>query len=92
MEHAAILCDEPALMVPAALLASSRGSAMSAASRLARLCVIASNSDRAGAGGFERTRRGVQGRAARLGVPASTLESKIRRYRIDKLRFRTRRN
>jgi formate hydrogenlyase transcriptional activator len=35
---------------------------------------------------------GFRGAAARLGVPASTLESKIRRYRIDKLRFRTRRN
>jgi formate hydrogenlyase transcriptional activator len=35
---------------------------------------------------------GPSGAAARLGVPASTLESKIRRYRIDKLRYRARPN
>ena len=31
---------------------------------------------------------GVNGAAARLGIPASTLESKIRRLSIDKNRFR----
>ena len=31
---------------------------------------------------------GPAGAAARLGVPASTLESKIKRFNIDKLRFR----
>jgi len=31
---------------------------------------------------------GPSGAAARLGVPASTLESKIKRLNIDKLRFR----
>jgi formate hydrogenlyase transcriptional activator len=31
---------------------------------------------------------GGLGAASRLGVPASTLESKIRRYNIDKHRFR----
>ena len=31
---------------------------------------------------------GATGAAARLGVPASTLESKIRRHNIDKLRYR----
>jgi hypothetical protein len=31
---------------------------------------------------------GSTGAAARLGVPASTLESKIRRHNIDKLRYR----
>jgi len=31
---------------------------------------------------------GSNGAAARLGVPASTLESKIRRFNIDKLRYR----
>jgi formate hydrogenlyase transcriptional activator len=32
---------------------------------------------------------GPEGAAARLGVPASTLESKIKRFNIDKLRYRT---
>ena len=32
---------------------------------------------------------GPSGAAAKLGVPASTLESKIRALKIDKLRFRT---
>jgi transcriptional regulator with GAF, ATPase, and Fis domain len=31
---------------------------------------------------------GTSGAAERLGVPASTLESKIRRFNIDKLRYR----
>jgi formate hydrogenlyase transcriptional activator len=31
---------------------------------------------------------GPRGAAARLGIPASTLESKIRRLRINKYRFR----
>src|SRR6267142_1826593 len=93
MEHAAILCDEPALMVPAALLASSRGSAISAASRLAQTLRHSEQQliEQALADSNGRV-AGCRGAAARLGVPASTLESKIRRYRIDKLRFRTRRN
>jgi formate hydrogenlyase transcriptional activator len=32
---------------------------------------------------------GPGGAAALLGVPASTLESKIKRFRIDKLRYRS---
>ena len=32
---------------------------------------------------------GADGAAARLGIPRSTLESKIRSLRIDKHRFRT---
>jgi formate hydrogenlyase transcriptional activator len=32
---------------------------------------------------------GASGAAARLGVPASTLESKIKRFKIDKFRYRT---
>jgi transcriptional regulator with GAF, ATPase, and Fis domain len=35
---------------------------------------------------------GAAGAAARLGVPASTLESKIRRFSIDKLRYRVTRS
>ena len=33
---------------------------------------------------------GSAGAAARLGVPASTLESKIKRFSIDKLQYRAR--
>jgi hypothetical protein len=31
---------------------------------------------------------GARGAAAKLGIPASTLESKIRQFEIDKGRFR----
>jgi formate hydrogenlyase transcriptional activator len=41
---------------------------------------------------FEESRErilGVTGAAVKLGIPRSTLESKIKRLRIDKYRFRT---
>ena len=94
IEHAAILCDEPLLTIPAVLLTSGRGpAATSAGSRLAqtlrhseqRLIELALADAKGRVAGF-------RGAAARLDVPPSTLESKIRRYRIDKLRFRARPN
>jgi len=94
IEHAAILCDEPVLHVPAALITRARGPvAMSAGSRLAQTLHHSEQQliEQALADASGRV-AGCMGAASRLGVPASTLESKIRRYRIDKLRFRPRQN
>jgi formate hydrogenlyase transcriptional activator len=92
IEHAAILCDESVLKVPATLMNSAHGPVATAAgSRLAQTLRHSEQQliEQALADSNGRV-AGLRGAAARLGVPASTLESKIRRYRIDKLRFRTR--
>jgi formate hydrogenlyase transcriptional activator len=92
IEHAAILCDDPVLNVPAALITSGRGpSTISSGSRLAQTLRHSEQQliEQALADANGRV-AGCSGAASRLGVPASTLESKIRRYKIDKLRFRAR--
>jgi formate hydrogenlyase transcriptional activator len=88
IEQSAILCDGPLLEVPASLL-DEQQAALPASSRLG---AVLRNSERhlieealAATGGRVS---GQSGAAARLGLPPSTLESKIRRYRIDKLRYR----
>jgi formate hydrogenlyase transcriptional activator len=94
IEHAAILCDEPVLKVPAALMTGVRGpAATSAGSRLAQTLRHSEQQliEQALTDANGRV-AGFRGAAARLDVPPSTLESKIRRYRIDKLRFRPRHN
>ncbi len=92
VEHSAILCDDAVLSVPAELLiektARLDGSgALGAALHHSELQMIEQALERAGG-----RVSGAMGAAARLGVPASTLESKIKRYRIDKFRYRTARN
>lgn len=94
IEHAAILCDDPVLTVPAALISSARGPVtMSAGSRLAQTLRHSERQliEQALTAAKGRV-AGCRGAALRLGVPASTLESKIRKYRIDKFRFRARQN
>jgi formate hydrogenlyase transcriptional activator len=94
IEHAAILCDEPVLHVPGALMTRARGPAVtSAGSRLAQTLHHSEQQliEQALVDANGRV-AGFRGAAARLDVPPSTLESKIRRYRIDKLRFRPRHN
>ena len=88
IEHSAILCDQPVLHVPPDLLAEKR----CAAKNLSKLDTVLQNDEQ------EMIKRaldesmgrvsGRAGAASRLGVPASTLESKIKRFGIDKLRFR----
>jgi formate hydrogenlyase transcriptional activator len=89
IEQAAILCDEPVLRIPRTLVSDRRQP----------LGVIRSRPDNALHATeqqlIEKILRetegrvsGPQGAAARLGVPPSTLESKIRRFHIDKLRYR----
>jgi transcriptional regulator with GAF, ATPase, and Fis domain len=90
IEHSAILCDEPLLRVPPMLLAEKRPG-VTATSRLD--ATLQSDEQRM----IEQALVAAQGRVAgpagaavRLGVPASTLESKIKRFNIDKLRYRAR--
>ncbi len=88
IEHSAILCDDGLLRVPADLLVEKR-SCHAATSRLG--AELKDNEQRMIEQALTDTQgrvSGATGAAARLGVPASTLESKIRRFNIDKLRFR----
>jgi formate hydrogenlyase transcriptional activator len=88
IEQAAILCDEAQLHVPPALLVE-RGlrprahapleAALEENERLLIEQALAATQGRVS---------GTSGAAVRLGVPASTLESKIRKLAIDKFQFR----
>jgi formate hydrogenlyase transcriptional activator len=93
IEHAAIMCDNPLLKVPPALMTTARGPSLSAGSRLAE--TLRHSEEQLIEQALEDSHgrvAGCRGAAARLGIPASTLESKIRRSNIDKLRLRTRQN
>jgi formate hydrogenlyase transcriptional activator len=88
VEHSALLCDDPVLHVPPLLLEEKR-SAVASASRLD--AALHGNERQMIEQALQEARgrvAGPLGAAARLGVPASTLESKIKRFRIDKLRYR----
>jgi formate hydrogenlyase transcriptional activator len=87
IEHSAILCDDPVLRVPPALIVEKRPGMKT----LSRLDTALQNDEQQM---IERALdetcgrvSGSTGAAALLGVPPSTLESKIKRYRIDKLRY-----
>ena len=88
IEQSAILCDQPLLDVPAAML-DERDLTRPRTSRLG--ATLKSNEQQMIEEALGAARGRVSGRsgaAARLGLPSSTLESKIRRYNIDKLRYR----
>jgi formate hydrogenlyase transcriptional activator len=88
VEQSAILCDEPLLDIPGTLL-EERHLAKSPASRLD--AVLEENERQMIEDALTAARGRVSGRsgaAERLGLRPSTLESKIRRYSIDKLRYR----
>ncbi|HEX9367681.1 MAG TPA: sigma-54 dependent transcriptional regulator [Vicinamibacterales bacterium] len=88
LEQSAILSDDVVLRVPGSLLVERRPG-MTGASRLDAL--VHDSEQRLIEEALSEARgrvSGAAGAAARLGVPASTLESKIRRFNIDKLRFR----
>jgi formate hydrogenlyase transcriptional activator len=91
LERSAILCDEEWLHVPEAFTSDATPSAR----RLSRLAEsLTTNERQLIAQALDQARgqvSGANGAAAMLGVSASTLESKIRRLRIDKGRFRARR-
>jgi formate hydrogenlyase transcriptional activator len=87
VEHSAILCDEPMLTIPARVLVEQRSvkftSRLNVALRSDERRMIEHALEEA-----DGRVAGSAGAAARLGVPASTLESKIKRFSIDKLRYR----
>jgi formate hydrogenlyase transcriptional activator len=90
LERSAILCDEEWLHVPRTFTPETTPSArdsspMAEALRASERQLIVDALDQAGG-----RVSGPNGAAARLGISASTLESKIRRLRIDKSRFRVR--
>jgi formate hydrogenlyase transcriptional activator len=89
IEQSAILSDGPLLIVPPDVLTARRVDARPPASRLA--AVLQDSEQQLIEQALAETEGRVAGRvgaAARLGLPASTLESKIRRFNIDKARFR----
>jgi formate hydrogenlyase transcriptional activator len=89
LERSVILCDQEMLHVPPAFTSDRSAlphqpSALEDALDQGESRLIADALDRAGG-----RVSGPDGAAATLGVPASTLESKIRRLKIDKYRYRT---
>jgi formate hydrogenlyase transcriptional activator len=88
VEHSAILCDDPLLRIPSCLLAEKQAAA-GATSKLD--AAVHGNEQRMIEQALKETEgrvSGPSGAAERLGVPASTLESKIKRLQIDKLGYR----
>jgi formate hydrogenlyase transcriptional activator len=88
IEQSAILCDGPSLEVPATLL-DERHLTRAATSRLD--AVLKESEQQMIEEALEAARgrvSGASGAAERLGLAPSTLESKIWRYHIDKLRYR----
>jgi transcriptional regulator with GAF, ATPase, and Fis domain len=88
IEHSAILCDDAQLRIPHELLNEKpllvhTPGGLDAALRASEQAVIERALEQA-----EGRVSGPSGAAVRLGVPASTLESKIKRLNIHKLRFR----
>jgi formate hydrogenlyase transcriptional activator len=88
IEYSAILCDTRMLQVPATLLVEQRN-APSSASLLGT--ALQDSERRIIEETLEQTAGRVSGRdgaAAKLGIPGSTLEAKIKRLGIDKFRSR----
>ena len=88
VEHSAILCDDPLLRIPSCLLAEKQAAA-GATSKLD--AAVHGNEQRMIEQALDESGgrvSGPSGAAERLGVPASTLESKIKRLQIDKLGYR----
>jgi formate hydrogenlyase transcriptional activator len=88
IEHSAILCDDLLLRIPLCLLAEKRPAAGATSTLDAALRGNEQRMIQEMLEECEGRVSGPCGAAARLGVPASTLESKIKRFQIDKLRYR----
>ena len=89
VEHSAIMSDEGLLRVPPTLIVEKRTS-VTFSSKLD--AALHGNEQHMIEQALSESRgrvSGTSGAAARLGVPPSTLESKIKRFNIDKLRFRS---
>jgi formate hydrogenlyase transcriptional activator len=95
LEQSYILCDDPVLHIPPLLLVerptAAPGVATAGAANATLDAALRGNEQRLIESALEAADgqvSGPTGAAARLGVPASTLESKIKRYSIDKFRYR----
>jgi transcriptional regulator with GAF, ATPase, and Fis domain len=88
IEHSAILSDDPLLEIPPSLLTEKKASAACTSKLDAALHGSEQHMIEVALAESRGRVSGAAGAAARLGIPASTLESKIKRLRIDKLRFR----
>jgi formate hydrogenlyase transcriptional activator len=89
IEHSAILSDGALLQVPPVLLSTRVVAVPDGSSSLSR--AIESGERRLIEQALEESNGrvfGPRGAAARLGIPSSTLESKIRRLRINKHQYR----
>jgi formate hydrogenlyase transcriptional activator len=89
IEHSAILCDEARLRIPADLTMERPGISKSTSTLDAALHQNEMEMIRQALEEAQGRVSGSHGAAARLRLPASTLESKIRRFNIDKLQYRT---
>jgi len=89
IEHSAILSDEPVLRIPPSLLVEKRPGVALASKLDAALHDNEKQMIEQALAGARGRVSGSAGAASNLGIPASTLESKIKRLRIDKLRFRS---
>jgi formate hydrogenlyase transcriptional activator len=90
IEHSAILCDEATLHVPSEVFDSQRRR-QAAVSDVDREDTLVGHERRLIEDTLRLTRGRVSGQfgaAKQLGIPPSTLESKIKRLRISKLRHR----
>jgi formate hydrogenlyase transcriptional activator len=92
VEHSAILCDDSVLRIlPELMVERQPGPGTSS-----RLETTLHHSEQQliekALQDAEGRVSGPSGAAARLGVPASTLESKIKRFKIDKFRYRVMRD
>jgi formate hydrogenlyase transcriptional activator len=90
IEHSAILSDGALLRVPVVLLSTRAIAGPSSTSNLSH--AIESGERRLIEQALEESKGrvfGPAGAASRLGIPSSTLESKIKRHRINKHQFRT---
>ena len=89
IEHSAILSDEALLQVPPLLVSTH---VVAGPTSLTLSHSIESRERRLIEQALEETNGrvfGPTGAATRLGIPSSTLESKIKRYRINKHQYRT---
>jgi formate hydrogenlyase transcriptional activator len=88
VEHSAILCDDPVLKISAELIVERQPGQVTSSRLEATLNKSEQHLIEKALEETEGRVAGPSGAATRLGVPASTLESKIKRYKIDKFRYR----
>ena len=92
VEHSAILCDDSVLRIPPELMVERQPGPGTSSRLETTLHHSEQQLIEKALQDAEGRVSGPSGAAARLGVPASTLESKIKRFKIDKFRYRVMRD